>query len=152
MRRFIIFVLALLVVVVAIGIYRDWFNFGKQDDPGSDKTRLSVEVDKRKIEQDAEALKQQAKELGQRANIDTGNKEETATGTVSKVDSAAQRLMIVTSDNKELTVNVDASTKLRAKDGPMSLNDLRAGERVTVVYSVKDGKKIAQSVTAQAAG
>jgi hypothetical protein len=55
------------------------------------------------------------------------------------------------SDQKEMTIQVDPSSKLRLRDTEVQFSDLRVGDRVKVTYQIKDGKKIAQTVAAERA-
>jgi hypothetical protein len=62
MGRFLGFLLALVVIVVALGVYLDWFHFGKSTD--SSHVNLNVTVDKDKIAQDKEKAERKLGEMG----------------------------------------------------------------------------------------
>ena len=52
-------VLVLLVVgIVALGFYLDWFHFTTTSDPESGKVKSTLEIDQNKIKADAEKAKQ----------------------------------------------------------------------------------------------
>ena len=65
MRKLMALIVVLIIVLVAVGIYRDWFGFSTQRD-GSDENhiKLSVDVDKQKIKDDAKAAEDKAAEIG----------------------------------------------------------------------------------------
>ena len=51
----------LLFIVVGVGLYRGWFNFYAEDQPG--ETNVELRIDKDKIKQDAEAAQDKARKL-----------------------------------------------------------------------------------------
>jgi hypothetical protein len=54
----------LLVGVVALGFYRGWFALSSRNpDAGSDKVNVSLTVDRGKMQEDAEAVKNKATQL-----------------------------------------------------------------------------------------
>jgi hypothetical protein len=57
----------------------------------------------------------------------------------------------MTADNKQLAIQMDSSSQVQLREAERHPKDLRAGDRVTVVYKVNDGKNIAQSVTIERA-
>src|SRR5579859_1995719 len=68
-RRHIIRTLLVLIIIglVAIGFWRDWFVFSKHESPESDKVDYSLKVDKAKIKADtqraAEVTKEEAEKI-----------------------------------------------------------------------------------------
>lgn len=145
----------LLALGFGVGLYLDWFHLSvkRPAAEGDKKLTVSLEVNTEKVKDAAEAAKQKGKEIGAaiKEKIDTVAGTETAKGTVVKVEEAEHRLTVMTSENKELTVLVEESSKVRLKDAPMQLKDLQEGDEVTVIYTVKDGKNIARAVTADRA-
>ena len=64
MRRFIIVLFVLVLGVVAFGFYRGWFAFSSRDtDDGTNKVNVNLTVDRDKMHQDAQAVKQKTTEL-----------------------------------------------------------------------------------------
>jgi hypothetical protein len=155
MRKAIVtLVVVLIVVTIGLGFYRDWFNFStKRNAQGDDKVTLSLEVDRGKIKQDIEAAKQKVKEIGRtgKENVEALAGAATEKGTVVNVEEAGQRFTLMTADNKQLAIQMDSSSQVHLREAERHLKDLRAGDRVTVVYKVNDGKNIAQSVTIERA-
>ena len=64
MNRLVVVVLLLVVGVVALGVYLDWFHFSSSgaQDPG--KVDVGVSIDKDKIKSDAEKAKEKVKGVG----------------------------------------------------------------------------------------
>jgi hypothetical protein len=157
--------LVLLAVVIGIGVYREWFTFVSKPNPADDqKVTLGVDVDKTKIREDTSAAEKKTRELADEAAkkakeaADAADKrakslveEQTASGTIEKIDMADNRIAVMIKDNKELTVQVVAGTKIQRKDELMDLKDLHAGDHVAIVYVAKDGKNVAKSITVERA-
>ncbi len=64
MRKFIGTLAILILLVGGIGYSRGWFDFTKSDEPGS--TNIELKIDREKIKEDAEMVKEKAKELTNR--------------------------------------------------------------------------------------
>ena len=65
MRKLIVTLVALIAVVLAVGIYLEWFNFSRKPDTQDDKKVVfNMEVDKEKIKKD---LQNVSAELGKRS-------------------------------------------------------------------------------------
>jgi hypothetical protein len=63
-RSIISLLLVLLVGVVAVGFYRGWFALSShRPDAGSDNVNINLKVDRDKMQEDAEAVKNKATEL-----------------------------------------------------------------------------------------
>lgn len=74
-------------------------------------------------------------------------------GEVAAVDATAGTIT-VKHKKGDVTISVDAKTKVKAGKEKKSIEDVKAGEKVTVKYKEEDGKKVATAVyikTAKAA-
>ena len=71
MRKFLGTLVIIVVVVAVVGFFRGWFGVSTDDQPG--ETNVELKIDKEKIQQDAAAAKEKAREL-------TGRNGEQATG------------------------------------------------------------------------
>jgi hypothetical protein len=151
MRKLIIVLIALFVAVAVFGFYLNWFNVSTRHDAEDDnKVTVGLEIDKDRIKQDTEAARRKAQDLADKTkNARTGA--ETAKGTIVRVEEQDQRLTVMTTENKELTIQMDSSSKVRIKAREAPLTELREGDRVTVVFEVKNGHNIARSVTVESA-
>ena len=58
MRKIFVILLLLVVGVVALGWYLDWFHFTTTRDPESGKVKSTLEIDQNKIKSDAEKAKE----------------------------------------------------------------------------------------------
>jgi hypothetical protein len=136
-------VLFLGVAFIALGIYQGWFQVKDN----------KMTTDKEKMNKDLETIKEKAKEVGKdikdkvakmvdKVKEKTGSKNadrHTVSGTVKAVQPADHRLVLTTSDDREMTIQVpDAARKLA---------DVKAGDRVNVTYENHEGKKEATAVT-----
>jgi hypothetical protein len=79
MNRFLITaVLVLLVGLVGVGFYRGWFTVSSRSpEAGSNKVNVNLTMDRDKMQEDAQTVKNQATELTGKV---TGQTAETATG------------------------------------------------------------------------
>jgi Cu/Ag efflux protein CusF len=131
MRVFLIVLAVLVVGVVALGFYQDWFH---------------LTVNRDRIEEDAASAKKVVQGLGKQLGGKATQTESPATGKITKVDAAGSRFLMTTADSKELTMYTDRSSKVRLNDQEVELDGLRAEDAVTVAYDRKDGKNLATSV------
>lgn len=68
MKRIIILLFVLVLGVVAFGFYRGWFGFSRRDaDDGTNKVNVNLTVDRDKMQEDAETVKQKTSELTDKA-------------------------------------------------------------------------------------
>jgi len=65
------------------------------------------------------------------------------TGEVVSVDTTAN-IVILKAQKGEMTFTVDKETRIMAGRQQMTLADLKAGTKLTVKYSVVDGKNVAK--------
>lgn len=72
----------------------------------------------------------------------------TASGTVK---SASADSVVIKGKDADVTVAVDAKTKVKKGGKDAATGDLKEGDSVSVKYMEHDGKKVAQTITAKAA-
>jgi hypothetical protein len=63
MKRSITFVLVLIICLVAVGFYRGWFTLSSKPEAGSNKVDVNLTMDRDKMEQDAEKVKEKTTEF-----------------------------------------------------------------------------------------
>ncbi|MBI4688795.1 MAG: hypothetical protein HY754_00760 [Nitrospirae bacterium] len=73
-----------------------------------------------------------------------------ANGEVKAVDAAANSITI-TRKKGDLTVVADKDTVIKVGKEKKTLADVKVGDKATVMYSEKDGKNVAKSITVSAA-
>jgi hypothetical protein len=146
MKTFLIFVL-IIGAALGFGYYCGWLRLSAEREQG--KVAVGMQVDTDKIKADAKATGEKARHLTDKFRGDGEEAEhaETVQGTVTSIDEAERRLLVSTAGNKELTIQVDATTKIRFRETQATLKEMRTGDAVTVVFHVKDGKNLAQSIT-----
>jgi hypothetical protein len=62
MRGFLFVLVLLAVAIVGVGLYRGWFQVSTQK--GEDKSTVSITMDKNKIKEDEEKVKEKVQDLG----------------------------------------------------------------------------------------
>jgi hypothetical protein len=68
MKRAVVVLFVLVLGVVAFGFYRGWFAFSSHDaDDGTNKVNVNLTVDRDKMQEDAETVKQKTTELTDKA-------------------------------------------------------------------------------------
>jgi hypothetical protein len=147
MRKAIGSLAVLLLLLIGVGFAIGWWHINK-DKSSDDKVILTVDVDKKKIKDDAAAATEKAKEIGDKIRDKVQG--ETVKGTIMRIDMADQRLVMKTGE-KEITVQVGADTVIHLGDKVAGLKDLQDGDRLTVVLMAKDGKIVAKTITAERA-
>jgi hypothetical protein len=117
MRNLIVAAVILILVVVGVGYYQDWFKVSKQETPG--KTDVRIEVDKNKIKKDAKEFKEKAteevKELTGKAKEGGKKLGEKAKDLGGKAKDAAKDLG---DKAKDLAGKAKESGKANANDKP----------------------------------
>ena len=148
MRRLLGTIVVLIGIVIIIGIWRDWFQFRSHSNDDHMDT-FSVDVNRQKLREDTAAAEKSARHIGDRIreNAEGILPEHSASGRIAHVWPMDKDLRIVTSENKELALKVEPNTKIIENEQAMQLDGLREGERVWVVYAIKDGKNVARSIT-----
>ena len=141
--RLFMFMIILLMVIIGVGFYRGWFTFTTEHKDGADnKVGVKVEIDKDKIQADAEAARNKVRGIGD--SVSSGSK--TMEGTLAKVGDGT--FSVMEANNNEVAFQLEPSAKVRLRDADSRLASLQAGDRVTVAFHEKDGKNMATSVTA----
>jgi hypothetical protein len=86
-RSFIMVLLVLLVCVGAVGFYRGWFTLSSRNlDAGSNKVNINLTVDRDKIQEDAETVKNKATELTGQATEEVNGPGDLASDKVQSTD------------------------------------------------------------------
>jgi hypothetical protein len=139
-------VLAIVVLVAAgVGYYLGWLKFSRGDRPG--ESSVTVTVDQEKIKHDLGQVKKATEKLGKGSG--TSASDQTVQGKIERVDVPKRRVTLMTSDHKELTVQVTAETKIRMGEETGRLEDLQPGLPVISHYTARDGKYLCQTLTVE---
>ena len=97
----------------------------------------------------APAKAPEAKPSAGKAPATAATKTSRHAGTVKAVD-AAGRMLTVAEKSSEATVTVPEKASIKRGKDTLKLEDLKAGDAVTVVYAKEDGKDVARSIVVKA--
>jgi len=111
-------------VVAGVGYYRGWFNF-------------AASVNEDKIKEDLHTVKDKVHDLGHDKTID---------GTIHQIGTG-QELTIRDSQKKDVTIKVDAATKIKIGDKDSPFSDLKTDDPVSVKYEAKKDENVARTIT-----
>jgi len=134
MRAFIVVLIVLVVGILGVGFYRNWYG---------------VTVNKEKFQEDTHRVQEKFQEDTHRIQEKFAGKTKEASGKVKTVEAAEHRFTLATASDPEpgMTVVCTDATKVR-KDGEAgTFADLKTGDEVTVQFRERDGKNEAASVT-----
>jgi len=151
MKSFLIALLLICIIAVGGAFYLGWLNVSTADSYDNRRREVTLTIDKEKVKEDIDAVKQKAGEVGEKigqTSKDVLTLGKTVNGQLQEVDAAKKEVTVKSSDGKEtVTVKVDEQTKIKVgdKDGA-SLSELKSGDPVTLVYVPKDGVDVAVSV------
>ena len=126
-----------LCVVFGIGLYLGWFSISASNTDGN-KSDVHVSVNKGKVHEDVDALKKKGHNL-------LGEK--TLEGPIHQIMMATQELSMFDSEKQEVTIKVDAATRIKIGDKDASLSDLTAGDSASVMYEAKKDGNVARTIT-----
>jgi Cu/Ag efflux protein CusF len=156
MRGILIVLLVVLVGVVGLGFYLEWWGFSRTRDAEGKGTGVTFNVNRERIAEDAKKAGGAIRNLGKKVqpgSRDDASREAAATqtvkGTLKKVEAAEHRLTITTPEDRPVTVETGPATKIRRNDVEVRLNELMEGDRVVVQCRDENGKRVAQSVTVE---
>jgi hypothetical protein len=90
MGKWLVVLLLLVVGVVALGYYMDWFHFSTGGGKDSGKIDVNVTIDEEKIKADAEKAKEKAKDLGTQAKDKIEDIKDKKTGAPNPPNNQAQ--------------------------------------------------------------
>lgn len=152
MRAFTV-VLLILVVVLGAGAYFAWFHFSVTSDPQKRDVEFSMKIDKDKIKSDVAKARETASETADKITgavrekkTDEPRKAESATGTIVAVHTDQNLIRLRTVNNDELTIQLQATSKVQINKAPGNPGQLQPGDRALVNYQVDGGRNIAELV------
>jgi len=146
MNRFLAFCLLVIVLLGVAAFWMHWINVSREVKPDG-STGVAVTLDRDKVQQDLDAVKQAARDVGE--GVKTGaarfSNPGTMTGVVTQVDPAGRRVTITNQDRK-VELHVNEQTTIRIGDREAHLSDLSAGETVKAAYTGTEPDTIARSI------
>jgi hypothetical protein len=152
MRKLGIGIAVVLVIVVGAAWWLNWWSVSPNNDDTKSGVRLSV--DKDKIRQDVGAAEQKIKDGAEALNGGHHDKEPAAPGqsvegTIRTLDPGTHLLTVMTDKTGEVTVLMEAATKIRVGSRAGTLADLKIGDRATITYESDKKEKVARSVSVE---
>ncbi len=136
MFRTIGIVVVCLCLVGGAGLYFNWFTISPSNTDSQSGVRLSMNKDK--VENAEKSVKDEYHNL-------FGDK--TMKGTIREIEPANKELIVRDNANKDVTIKLDAATKITIIDKDGSFVDLKTDDPVSVKYeSNKDGN-VARTIT-----
>lgn len=152
MRGFIAFLAVALLVGVGAAWWFQWWNVSTgPSDKGKSEVRLTV--DKDKVKHDVATAEDKIKEGVHGFKPGHHEKDKTlvqgapVTGTIRTIAADNRSLTMMNDKNEEVTVRMDAATRVRVGDKEGTLADLRIGDRAAVTYESDKEDRVAKSVT-----
>lgn len=154
MRTLLVAVALLCVIGIGAAFYLGWLNLSTDSSLDSRRSEVTLTIDKEKVKEDIDAVKQKASEVGKSIRQTAKDKKDvlllgkTVDGHLTAVDTVKKEVTVQSNDGKDtITVQVDGQTKIRVGDRDGTLADVKAGDTVTLVHMPKDGIDTAVSLT-----
>jgi Cu/Ag efflux protein CusF len=135
MRALIVVLIVLVVGVLGLGFYRNWY---------------SVTVNKEKFQEDTHRVQDKFQEDTHRIKEKFEGKPKEASGKVKTVEAAEHRFTLSTTSDPEpgmMVVCTDATKVWRNDHEAATFADLKTGDEVSVQFRERGGKNEATSVT-----
>jgi Cu/Ag efflux protein CusF len=152
MRNLCIGIVVVLAIVVGAAWWLNWWSVSPNNDDG--KSGVQLTLDKDKIRHDVEAAEQKIKNGAEALNGGRHDKEPAAPGqsvegTIRTIDPGTHLLTVMSDKNAEVTVLMEAVTKIRVGSRAGTLADLKIGDRATITFESDKGEKVARSVSVE---
>jgi hypothetical protein len=139
-----------LCVFAGIGLYLHWFTISASRTDGKESD-IHLSVNEGKVKEDMNTVKEEIKHGAEKVNEKvhglSGGK--TLEGTIQKVETARQELTILDNRKQEVTIKVDAATKIKIADKDGSFGDLGADDTVSVEYEAGKDGNVAKTIAVQ---
>jgi hypothetical protein len=104
--------------------------------------KQDVNAAKDTIKDDVQKLRDKAPDKGK-----TPSPGQSVEGTICTIDPRNHMLTVLGDKNEEVTVRMDAATRIRVGDKEGTLADLKIGDSAAVTYESDKGEKVAKGVT-----
>jgi len=136
-----------LCVVAGVGLYFKWFTISASNDNNEPDVHLSV--NKPKIDSDIKSVKKSVatgeEKVAEKVHNLLGEK--TIAGTIHQIESSKQELTILDNKKQDVTIKVDAATRITIADKSSYFSDLTTDDSVSVKYEAKKDGNFAKTIT-----
>jgi hypothetical protein len=137
-------------VFAGVGLYLNWFTISASRTDGKDPD-VHLSVNKEKVKEDLNVVKEDVKygagKVAEKVHSLTGEK--TLEGPIQHIDAAKQQLTLLDNKKQDVTIQVDAATKIKIADKDGSFGDLAADDAASVKYEAKKDGNVAKTITVQ---
>jgi hypothetical protein len=136
-----------LCVLGGVGLYLKWFTISASNDGNEPNVHLSV--NKPKIDSDIKAMEKSVAN-GEEKVVEKVHSllgEKTIAGTIHQMESSKQELTILDNKKQEVTIKVDAATRITIAGKSSSFSDLTADDSISVNYEAKKDGNFARTIT-----
>ncbi len=143
----------LIVVVLAIGLWRSWFSFSMKSNEKSASTntttKVTMTIDQNRLREDAtavvEAAQKGVQELQEKAKgLQNGS---TVAGKVTSINRDENRLTVKNGD--AVTLHVTKETTITKGESSLGFKEIKPDDRVRVTYRKTESANHADSITIQ---
>jgi hypothetical protein len=131
----------LIVALIAVAFIRGWVRLSVFDKENADETGAAVTINKTKIKEDVNAVKDKVHIPAKPAD---GKQGTTVHGMVKEI--GASGLILTTDSDKSLELNVALETEVRIGNEKGTLKDLHQGDPVTATYVTVENRRVATAL------
>jgi len=148
MLRWLGLIVLCLLVVGGVGLYFQWFSISASS-TDSGKPDIHVNVNKAKFQEDMKTVKEGAKHGAEKVKEAAHSLlgEKTVEGTIHQIETARQEMTVLDNEKQDVTIKVDATTKIMIGDKDCAFSDLKADDPVSVLYEATRGGNAARTIT-----
>ncbi len=144
------------LVVLGIGLYLGWFSFSTRRDQEGKVNGVSLNVNRKQIEEDTKRAREGIRKAGERVREGAEEAAEhvrsapqTVEGTLVSVNEGEARLSVRMADNKTVALDTTGATRVRRHEVDVPVGQLMEGDRVVVRYHEQNGRNVAEAITVQ---
>ncbi len=130
----------LLVVLLAVGWWRNWYDVSGRDAP--EEMEFGLRIHKEEVERDLGKLRDETQRLTESAQV--AAEMETIEGTVTELSPTQLTVRVGERDH---SVAIDEVTQFYVENDQVSVESLNQGDQVRVTYQQTDAQKRASRVT-----
>jgi hypothetical protein len=137
-----------LLVVGGVGLYFQWFSISASNTE-SGTPDIHLKVNKDKFQEDMKIVKEDAKHGAEKIKDEVHGLlgEKKLAGTIQQVEVARQELTVLDNKKQDVTIKVDAATKIKIGDKEGTFDDLKADDPVSGMYEATRDGNVARTIT-----
>lgn len=157
MGKIISALLLAVIALVVLGFYLNWFEIDRSSE--AKETTVSLKINREKIQDDAEEAAEKTKEFGQKVaqksqeavqaakdKFQELSARQTTHGTLKEIQAEQSKFTLSSDDGNLMPMQVTDKTIIERNGVRITLDDLVVGQPVTVVYTMQETERVAESV------